>query len=333
MPQWSEEDRQLLEKGELVVGGVLLVEDPAAGASIRQETETSAEQGGAPVDLVESSGVLEVDVPEARVRLEPVPDQFLSSYFSAAPESYLIDPQRLFSNQETLDREGYLKYYADESEIDVRVYMFDAHQEIPAPYTLGRLVEGTFVDGPLTAVVFYYLGQPERSELLFGGEGAAEVSNEELCKILESAKIKALEKSDASTQMESFLIQLSISTYWMEQDILERTKQVAEARGALDESKGDTEEAGETEGTFELIQPYLWYGIMGLGGVALTLVSLLLIVRLWLRSRRYHFPVLDIPKRLGADYAAGVGSVIGFHNKTDSPSSQRDQIPDYLTRL
>jgi len=42
---------------------------------------------------------------------------------------------------------------------------------------------------------------------------------------------------------------------------------------------------------------------------------------------------MELPRRLGADYAAGVGAVLAFHNKLGSPSSQRDQVPDYLTRM
>lgn len=51
------------------------------------------------------------------------------------------------------------------------------------------------------------------------------------------------------------------------------------------------------------------------------------------RSKSYLFPVMDTPRRLGANYAAGIGAVLAFHSKVGSPSSQRNQMPDYLRRV
>lgn len=51
------------------------------------------------------------------------------------------------------------------------------------------------------------------------------------------------------------------------------------------------------------------------------------------RSKHYLFPLIETPQRLGANYAAGIGAVLAFHSKVGSPSSQRNQVPDYLTRV
>lgn len=51
------------------------------------------------------------------------------------------------------------------------------------------------------------------------------------------------------------------------------------------------------------------------------------------RSKSYLFPVMETPQRLGASYAAGIGAVLAFHSKRGSPSSQRNPMPDYLTRV
>ncbi|MGB1874716.1 MAG: hypothetical protein ACPIG6_06735 [Akkermansiaceae bacterium] len=42
---------------------------------------------------------------------------------------------------------------------------------------------------------------------------------------------------------------------------------------------------------------------------------------------------MNTPKRLGAERGAGVGAVIAFHSKLGSPSSQRNAMPDYLTKV
>jgi len=81
------------------------------------------------------------------------------------------------------------------------------------------------------------------------------------------------------------------------------------------------------------IQPIFRHIIIGVISLAMVVLGLTAIVVIWRKNRQYQFPVLEIPRRLGADYAAGIGGVLSFHDKYGSPSSQRDQIPDYLTQI
>jgi hypothetical protein len=37
-----------------------------------------------------------------------------------------------------------------------------------------------------------------------------------------------------------------------------------------------------------------------------------------------------VPPRMGGAHAAGIGAVISFGSTTQSPSSQRNEVPDYL---
>ena len=113
LPQWSPEDRDLLKKGEILAGTSLFVEEAA--------NETQPHSGGS----TESPGSfsLTIPVPDSDLdievlnfdnasRMTEIPEIYLSDYFTKRPETYLIDPQRLLTNQETIDREGFLKYYA-----------------------------------------------------------------------------------------------------------------------------------------------------------------------------------------------------------------------------
>jgi hypothetical protein len=45
---------------------------------------------------------------------------------------------------------------------------------------------------------------------------------------------------------------------------------------------------------------------------------------------RFRFPSFDVPPRLGGSHAAGIGAVISFGSTTQSPSSQRNDMPNYL---
>lgn len=334
LPQWSAEDWEQLKKGELVAGADLLVDNDRAKTTAEDGSEES--QLSEPVALVDGLPTDEQALEQSTDEAKLIPESFLDDYFEIKAGSYLVDPQRLFSNQETLDREGFLKYYADESEIDVRIYLFDAHQEIPEPYSLHRLVEEQYADGPMTAVVFYFLGNPGRNQLLFGGEGADLVKAEPLRKMLESASIKAMEKSDPVAQMESFIVQLSISIYWMEQEKIKarevESQQVGGAGVELDKSQVQ-QPVDQKQDLWLVVKPYLWLSLAGVAGFLLFAFVLVRGWMMWSRSRKFMFPVLDIPRRLEADYAAGVGAVIGFHNKLDSPSAQKDQIPEYLTQI
>ena len=336
LPVWSEADRARLKKGELIAGADILVDDP----------DTLPLPRVAPEPEVPSIEPVE---PEPEYDPTELPQDYLADYFLSSPESYLIDPQRLLSMQESLDREGFLEYHADDSEVDVRMYLFDAQQKIPPPYTIQKLVDERYKGGKLTAVVFCFLGDPSKNQLAFGGEGASGITAADALKMLESAQMKALEKSDPTMQVESFIVQLSIRLYWLEKEQAKLQAAVAKSSSTADATSagaaaGNGSNGGEggpsdgdsgnaSGGVVAKVKPYLLYALGGGVGILLVGAGLFLSWRLWQRSRIYHFPVLEIPTRLEANYAAGVGAVVAFHNKLGSPSSQRDQVADYLTRM
>ncbi len=329
LPSWSGEDCARLKKGELVAGVGILVGHPAA--PVPEPLPEVAPEPEVPP--------LEPAVPEPEYDPRGLPKEYLLDYFVTLPETYLVDPQRLMSKQEAMDREGFLEYHAEDSVIDIRLYLFDAQQQIPAPYSIGKLVRERYAGEPLTAVVFCFMGDPSRNQIAFGGKGASSVSAAEAARMLESAREKAMEKSDPAAQVESFIVQLSIRLYWLEKEL---AKAVAEAgvpgAGATEaepaSSAASSNEPGkQAAGESSAWRPYLVYLLGGLAGVVSGIAGLLLGWRLWSSGRSYRFPVLEIPVRLGADYAAGVGAAMSFHDKLGSPTAQRDQVPDYLRRM
>jgi len=328
LPSWSNEDRARLSRGELIVGADILVEDPPKIPPKAQIVEED---------------VLLIEPPEPEPVFDPelIADEFLPVYFLSYPEDYLVDPQRLLSMQEALDRKVFLEYHADDSELDMRMYLFDENQKIPDPYTIEWLCRERYADGPLTAVVFCYLGDPRRSQLAFGGEGAAEVSPRQVRRMLESTKIKAMEKSDPAAQLEAFIVQLSIRLYWLEK---ERGESRAVAAANEDDAANglslyfEAHSGGDSmilrgDEPIAMIKAYSGYMVAGLLGLLSLSGGIWLGWSLWSRTRIYHFPVFDPPERLGAKYAAGVGAVLAFHSELGSPSNQRSQSSNYLTRI
>jgi len=321
LPKWTDEDRARMKKGDFIAGAILLVDDP----TINEIPEPAA---GAKVEIPEPE--------EAEPEYDPevIPEEFLAAYFATNSETFLIDPQKLLSKQEAADREGFLDYHAVDSLVDIKLYLFDAEQQIPSQYSLAALAEAQYGKGDLTAVVFCFLGNPSRNKLAFAGKGSEAMETVEVRRMLENAIIKAVEKSDPAGQIEAFIVQLSIKLYWIERALAKAQEQQHPAENPYANNAEKAESKGaESPGVAAKVKPYLLYILVAGGGVLLTLLGCSGSFVLWRKNKKYHFPVLELPRRLGADYAAGVGAVIAFHNKQGSPSSQRDQVPDYLTRM
>ncbi len=51
------------------------------------------------------------------------------------------------------------------------------------------------------------------------------------------------------------------------------------------------------------------------------------------RKRKYYFPPPAEPPVLGAAHAAGGGGTLHYRSLTEPPSSQKDEVPDYLAQL
>ena len=127
LPQWSADERSRLERGEIIPGVSLLIESEDASPLV--------EPGNKPEEEVP-----ELPAPEPAYDPRIIPPDHWVTYFEKFPKNYLVDPQRLLTMQETQDREGFLNYHAEDSDITIRLYLFDAQQQIPEAHSLGELV-------------------------------------------------------------------------------------------------------------------------------------------------------------------------------------------------
>ena len=144
--------------------------------------------------------------------------------------------------------------------------------------------------------------------------------------------MQAFSKLDPASQIESFLVQMSIRLYWMERMI-----------GGGPELEGATtastplrpRKSAKKSHLAEIVQPWI-EGAKPLAVRAAVLAGCLLagIIATWVfrRRARYRFPEFDVEPRLGGAHAAGVGAVISFASANVPPASQKDQVPDYLRR-
>jgi len=324
LPSWTEEDLEELASGRLVPGSSLLGD--IALSLLNSDNEEVIELDPAVRDLPDEE-------PEEEQWSTRIDEQFLGPYFHEMPRGYLNDPQSLLTTQEFRDREGFLNYHARDTDIDLYVYLFDGLQEIPPEESIGSVVRSHIDQDKPVAVVFYFLGMPEKSQLAFSEKVTESVSQDEQNKVLRMAVEEAFEKSDPSSQLESFSIQLSIRLYWLEKVVARGPSAMTEGspfvlpetRVIAQEKKGFWGEMRES--------PVLFYSII-VGGFTLMAIVLGLLGR-WLvdRKRVYIFPDAVGNALLDAPYAPGVGGVISFASVTESPSSQKTEVPDYLQKL
>lgn len=311
MPAWRDEDRKALEKGEILPGLELLTDEvpqvPAEAADVPSPTD---EEMAAPESVS----------PE-------VDEKYLEAYFGARPDRFLVDPQNLLGTKDARDRESFLKYHSGDSQVDLYVYLFDGHQAIPSGVREEEVVERFFSEGKPAVVVYYYLGAPQKSDIYVSPLLSETVSAAEQRRALISSVEEALEKPDALAQFEAFCVQLSIRIYWMERaaGLVKEEPATPVARRAKDEAPAKAESPS-------VLQAKAWgqrYGVSG-GIMASAVLVVFGGVSFARRRARYRFPSFDVPARLGGSHAAGIGAVISFGSTTQSPSSQRNDVPNYL---
>jgi len=317
LPAWKESETQA---AGWVAGSELLANDPAKG------------EDGAPDEVVmEFVEPAAGDIPATQGGRCEVPEKFWPAYFAERPGTFLIDPQNLLSPAAKRERLGFLNYHASDSSIDFFVYVFGGDQEIPSEVRQEELAERLFSEGRPAAIVFYFMGAPDRSLLHLSPSLTGTVPLAERRRAMENPVMQAVAKADPSVQFETFLVQMSIRIYWIERLAGVGVEQ-AEATAVPAKARIKRERKSKLA---ELVLPHLerarrftMPAAVAAGGLLLALA-----MRFWLKRRaRFRFPDFEVEPRLGGSHAAGVGGVISFASATLPPASQRDQLPEYLRR-
>ncbi len=314
LPTWHGKERAELEAKGWIPGALLLSHDPIPDEPAKPEP-------------------LQVEQPkpgEIAGDLKPSPEiaeKFLPAYFAERPKNFLVDPQGLLNPSDYRDRLSFLNYHASDSSIDLFVYVIGGDQEIPSAVREEEMIERFFTEGRPAAIVYYYLGAPQRSVVYLSPSITTSVSAAEQRRALESSVMQAFEKTKPSEQFEKFLVQMSIRIYWMERML------AGETAAASTPSIIATAGAGHAKSA-----KLIWLQALALKAlIPATILFGAFLTALgfhhWLRLRaRYRFPEFEVEPRLGGAHAAGVGAVISFASAALPPASQRDQVPDYLRR-
>lgn len=322
LPAWNATERKQLEEDGWVPAA-LLQPDP-------QPSDNQAAPESNPLDAEKPTP--EELAADAAPAVE-IAENFLPAYFDARPESHLIDPQGLLDPKTARDRLAFLTDHANDSSIDLYVYVFGKDQEIPGEVREEELIERLFASGKPAVIVYYFLGQPERSVLYLSPSLTDQVSAIEQRRALSSSVVQALEKPNTEDQLAAFMVQLAIRIYWMERMIQgepapeESAAHRAQVLNAKKLKRQPTLEE-RIEAVRPLVQPYLPSALWG-GGIIVLAGGF---GWWWRRRATFRLPELEVEPRLGGNHAAGIGAVISFASPALPPASQRQQVPDYLRR-
>ncbi|MCH7225266.1 hypothetical protein [Haloferula sp. A504] len=260
-----------------------------------------------------------------------VPDQHLETYFGRKPDTFLADPQRLLSNSDRRQREEFLAYHSEDSEIDFYLLLFDKEQTIPPDVRVEELGERFFGEGRPSLIALYFLGQPDRVKLILSPRIAEVLQPAELERLRRQAVQAAEAKTVAAEQLEEFCIQLAIGIFWIEQ---EAGLEGGPSGAGPGEKRGDGTPGRQPENSLmALLDQWVTDWGVPIGVVAGGILAASLATFVLRRRARYRFPERLPPPRLGGKCGAGVGAVIDFRSSTQSPSRQKGDPNDSLGGL
>lgn len=324
LPKWTDEELEALESGEYIPGSSLM------GKLAREVLDSETQEV---IELDPAIRELPDEEPESEEGAKLIEEEFLSVYFRKSPNGYLIDPQKILATQEFLDREGFLKYHARDTVIKFYLYLFDGPQGLPESESLEALVDAEFDKDKASAVVFYFMGDPDRSQLVYSNRVVDAVKLEERDKVLRLAIEDALEKSDPASQLDSFSIQLSTGLARLEEIVTNEGGSLSGGKSFLmpNENNPLLNEASLWEKL--MLNQGLFYTLLGLA--VIVPAALLGFMGRWIANKRraYVFPIAEGAILLDAPHAAGVGGVLSFVSATAPPSSQKQDVPDYLQKM
>jgi hypothetical protein len=247
------------------------------------------------------------------------------AYFGSDVDGLLVDPCRLLSSLERKEREEFLRQHADDSKIGLRVMIFKTDQRFPSE--LETLLAPQWSSGEPMALLLYRMGEPDRAELLFDPDLAAELSTTETRRLVGRSAMAAEKKIGALDQLKEFCVQVSIRLYWIEDSL-----------GWVNQSTGEQkvieppaeEEVSRSEAVTEAFRK-TWESAGLPAMIALSAIICFAVLRWVMRMRRrFRFPEFEMEPRLGGEHAAGIGAVIFFGSTTQSPSAQKSPTADCL---
>lgn len=285
------------------------IETTVAGGSLQRVRENPDGTFTLPEEIVEE---------EAYEPLPPLEGELADLYFAHAPIDYLIDPQRLLTEQKSNDIMRFLEFHADESKIRIFVMAIGENQKIPEDVDLQELHRKWFSDEP-AVLMLYYREQPQLTELIFNDSIRDSLPKSVFDRILQNCLREGAVADLAPDQVEKMAIELSIQLYWLSR-LMESENKDDPAMVAA----SNVHEMIASADAPELLREYAPGIFIDESGKMLSLVLTLVFVLgglaavgcfgwvlMWWRGREnvsgepLLFPEFRIARRLGGEFCGG----------------------------
>lgn len=260
----------------------------------------------------------EVVEEEAYEPLPPLEGELADLYFAHAPVEFLIDPQRLLTEQKSNDIMRFLEFHAEESKIRIYVMAIGENQKLPEGVDLQALHQKWFSDDP-AVIMLYYREKPDLTELVFNESIRNSLPKSVFDRILQNCLREGAVADLAPDQVEKMAIELSIQLYW-----LSRLMEKENPADSLLVTASSVHEMMASEDAPELLREYapgifidetskvvsmIVTLVVVLGGLAM--IGCIGWVVMWWRGREslsgepLLFPEFALPRRLGGEYCGG----------------------------
>ena len=260
----------------------------------------------------------EVVEEEAYEPLPPLEGDLADLYFAHAPVEFLIDPQRLLTEQKSNDIMRFLEFHAEESKIRIYVMVIGENQKVPEGVDLQALHQKWFSEDPAVTML-YYREKPELTELVFNESIRNTLPKTVFDRILQNCLREGAVADLAPDQVEKMAIELSIQLYW-----LSRLMEKENPADSLLVTGSSVHEMMASEDAPELLREYapgifidetskivsvIVTLVIVLGGLAM--IGCIGWIVMWWRGREslsgepLLFPEFALPRRLGGEFCGG----------------------------
>ncbi len=255
---------------------------------------------------------------EAYEPLPPLEGELADLYFAHAPVEFLIDPQRLLTEQKSNDIMRFLEFHADESKIRIYVMAIGENQKVPSDVDIEALHQKWFSDSP-AVLMLYYREQPQQTQLVFNESIRSSLPKSVFDRILQNCLREGSVADLAPDQVEKMAIELSIQLYWLGRLMEQENKEDSALAAA-----SSVHEMMASPDAPELLREYapgifidesgkmlsvILTFVFVLGG--LCVVGCVAWIVMWWRGREnvsgepLLFPEFRIARRLGGEFCGG----------------------------
>ena len=139
--------------------------------------------------------------------------ELMELYAGSPPDGVLVNPQNLVPN----DRVEPLvqRWLNDQCVFRTTILLFGGGQQLPAGFDPQALRRGWFGAEGEELLVFYFLGEPQRTLAIFGPQANSSYGRDLLRSVVDAAVAEAARVSGGQEQLERFCYKMSVRLHWL----------------------------------------------------------------------------------------------------------------------